>query len=514
MSTTMNEIGMALSKYKPRVSIQENITISNYYYLHRDFNDFNSNCLYVCKSSQLPDDINNKDVVNLLIILDIPLPTYLQWWDKYNLILLEENKCSIYSLLEKLQDLINMNSILNHLTKSLIEGISKNLSLDELTAIAYNYLENPIIITNSSRYLCASYTGPNDINEPIWQNHISTGYAHTDYLKNIYYDLNFRQSISFFNQPIMVDYHDVMNHRMLISSLKRENFNLAHIYVLEVNKPFSRVDSQILNILNKILLPIVIHDHRFILTNNTSFDSLFYYLINNEKYDEKYVENYVKAFDLDLNNNLFLIYIEYLSNMDSFEQLKYRYDVLSRVFYNHYIYFYKNKIYIMYKGSKNFKEDENNFLVQFLKENNLKAGISQPFSDLKDFKNACFQSKNAILIGSKINSNKYIYYFNDYMIYNLVFTFISHDNMNDLIDISLMDFIKENNEEFVDTLKVFCENNGDMQKTSTDLHVHYNTLKYRLQKIKDLYSFDIFDNNFIINLKLSFLALDFLENKI
>ena len=111
----------------------------------------------------------------------------------------------------------------------------------------------------------------------------------------------------------------------------------------------------------------------------------------------------------------------------------------------------------MYKGSKNFKEDENNFLVQFLKENNLKAGISQPFSDLKDFKNACFQSKNAILIGSKINSNKYIYYFNDYMIYNLVFTFISHDNMNDLIDISLMDFIKENNEEFVDTLKVFVK---------------------------------------------------------
>ena len=40
--------------------------------------------------------------------------------------------------------------------------------------------------------------------------------------------------------------------------------------------------------------------NNFILTNNTSFDSLFYYLINNEKYDEKYVENYVKAFDLDL----------------------------------------------------------------------------------------------------------------------------------------------------------------------------------------------------------------------
>lgn len=514
MSTTMNEIGRSLSKYKPRVSIQENITISNYYYLHRNFKNFNSNCLYVCKSSQLPEDINNNDIINLLIILDVPLPTYLQWWDRYNLILLEEDKCNIYSLLEKLQDLINMNSILNHLTKSLIDGISKNLSLDELTAIAYNYLENPIIITNSCRYLCSSYTNYDDINEPIWQSHISTGYANIDYLKNIYYDLNFRQSISFFNQPIMVDYHDIMNHRMLISSLKRENFNLAHICVLEVNKPFSKIDMEIINILDKILLPIVIHDHRLILTNHTPFDPLFYYLINSEDYDEEYVDNYIKTFDLDLNNNLFLIYMEDLSNIDSFQQLKYIYDVLSRVFYNHYVYFYNNKIYIIYKGGKNLKEDENNFLRQFLRENNLKAGISQPISTLEDFKNACLQGKKAISIGSKINNDEYVYYFNDYMIYNLVFTFISHDNMNDLIDISLMDFIRENNTEFVDTLKVYCKNNGDMQKTSAELHVHYNTLKYRLQKIKDLYSFDIFDHNFIVNLKLSFLALDFLESNI
>ena len=106
MSTTIKEIGRLLSKYKPKVLIQENLTISNYYYLHRYFKDFNSNCLYVCKSSQLPKEINNINITNLLIILDAPLPTYLQSWGKYNLILLEENKCNIYSLLEKLQDLV------------------------------------------------------------------------------------------------------------------------------------------------------------------------------------------------------------------------------------------------------------------------------------------------------------------------------------------------------------------------------------------------------------------------
>lgn len=512
MSATMNEICKSLSKYSPRVSIQENLTISNYYYLHRDFKDFNSNCLYVCKSSQLPKEINSNNIINLLIILDIPLPSYLQWWEKYNLILIDENKCNIFSILDKLLYLINMDTILNHMRKELIDGISKNLSLDELIKISYNYLKNPIIVTNASSYVCASFTGDKNFDEPIWEEHINTGYAKSSYLKNIYYDLNFRQSISFFNQPIMVDYHDTMNHRMLISSLIREKFNVAYIYVLEVNKPFSKIDIEILSILNKLLLPIIIRDNRFILTNNTYFDPLFYYLIDMENCDENYINNYIETFNLDLSDDLFLIYIEDLSNINSFEKFKYFKELLSRIFYNHYIYLYNNKIYILYNGGTDLKNDEYNFLTQFLKENNLKCGISQNFISLEDLKNACSQGKKAISIGSKISCDKYIYYFSDYMINNLAFTFISHYNMDDLIDISLISFINENNEEFVNTLRVYCNNNGDMQKTSNELHIHYNTLKYRLQKIKELYCFDIFDSNFTLKLRLSFLALDSLQN--
>lgn len=510
MSTTIKEIGKLLSKYKPKVLIQENLTISNYYYLHRYFKDFNSNCLYVCKSSQLPKEINNINITNLLIILDAPLPTYLQSWGKYNLILLEENKCNIYSLLEKLQDLICMDSILSHMTKNLMECISKNVPLSDLLRIAYKYLENPIIIVNSCNNVCASFIGDSDINEPIWDEHITKGYTDANYIKSIYYDLNFRQSISFFNQPIIVDYHDTMNHRMLISSLIKEKFNIANIYVLEVNKPFSKIDIEILNILDKLLLPIVLRNSEFLLTNNTVFDSLFYYLINHENFDKDYVDSYIETFNLDLSDNLFLIYIEDLKDINSFEKLKYLNSLLSHIFSNHYIYFYKNKIYILYRGCKDFKDDEKNFFIEFLKKNNLKAGISQCFSSLKEFKNASLQGSKAIFLGNKIDYNEYIYYFSEYIVDNLVFSFISHFNMDDLIDINLMNFINENNKESVDTLRVYCSNNGDMQKTSSELHIHYNTLKYRLQKIRDLYCFDIFDTNFIIKLKLSLLALNFL----
>lgn len=514
MSTTMNEIGKYLLKYKPRISIQENITISNYIYLNDKVSDFNPNCLYVCKSSKLPQDINSKDIINLLIVLDGPLPTYLQWWNKYNLILLDENECNIYVLLEKLQDLINMDIVLNHLTKKLIDGISKHLSLNDLISIVYDHIKNPIIITNTCGYLLASYYGNTNLNEPVWEEHIATNYAGVNYLKNIYYDLNFRQSISPFNQPIIADYTDIMNHRMLISPLKKDNFNVAYIYVLESKGSISKIDIKILEILNKILLPLVVNDRRIVLSKQSSFDYIFYYLINCESYDENYIESYIKVFHLDLSDNLFLIYIEKLDNINSYDKLKYLYDILSHIFHNHYIYFYDNKIFILYKDGKKLKDDEYNLLIRFLKENNLKAGISQPFSNLKDFKNACYQGHKAINISAKLNSSELISYYNDFITNNLVFTFIKDNNMNDLIDINLMDFISDNNDEFVQTLKVYCENNGDMQKTSAEIHIHYNTLKYRLQKIKDLYSLDIFDSNYILKLKLSFLALDFLQNKV
>lgn len=513
MSTSMNEISKALRTYKPKVYIQENITIANFYYLHDELKDFNSNCLYVCKSSQLPDKIVSDSLINLLIILDKKLPTNILLWEKYNLILLDDNKCSIYTLLENLQDLINLDTVLNHFVKTLIEGISNNLTLNKLIEIAYEYLENPIIITNASNHICSYFTGNTNIDEPIWEEYIAKGFAPSSYLKSLYYDLNFRQSISIFNQPIVLDYFSTMNHRLLIASCIKEGFNIAHVSVLEVNKPFSKIDIEILNILNRILIPKIIIDKRFLIANNTPFDSLFYYLMNTLELDKNYIRSYLDNLNISLSSNLYLICIKDLSNFDSFEKIKYLYNYLTQIFSNHYVYIYSYRIYILYNGRENeyLKEDEENLLNKLLKENNLKAGISNCFYDLEELKIASQQAMQCIKIGDTIESYKYIFYYEKNIINNLIFSYITDNSINDLLDLRLKNFIVDNNEELINTLKIYCNNNGDMQQSSHDLHIHYNTLKYRLNKIKDLYSFDIFDVDTILKLKISFLALDFLK---
>ena len=48
-----------------------------------------------------------------------------------------------------------------------------------------------------------------------------------------------------------------------------------------------------------------------------------------------------------------------------------------------------------------------------------------------------------------------------------------------------------------------------MALTSDKLHIHYNTLKYRIRKLTDLTGLDLSENNLLFRLWLSFLTVDY-----
>ena len=98
------------------------------------------------------------------------------------------------------------------------------------------------------------------------------------------------------------------------------------------------------------------------------------------------------------------------------------------------------------------------------------------------------------------------------MLTDLVYEFLINENTDNIIDLNFKEFINSASEEYLDMMKLFVDNNGNIKKTADELHVHYNTLKYRLSKIRDEYCIDFEDLNYIIKLKLSYIALDFISN--
>ena len=54
-----------------------------------------------------------------------------------------------------------------------------------------------------------------------------------------------------------------------------------------------------------------------------------------------------------------------------------------------------------------------------------------------------------------------------------------------------------------ETLTIYLKNNQDIIQTSKQMHIHYNTLKYRLKRITEQTGLDLLDSQTVFRLQLS-----------
>lgn len=114
----------------------------------------------------------------------------------------------------------------------------------------------------------------------------------------------------------------------------------------------------------------------------------------------------------------------------------------------------------------------------------LAIGISKETKDLKDIKIAYNQSKEIL----KLSDDK-IVYFDDYPNFEILFSLVSNSQSKDTL-MKLINTIKsydrKNNQELLITLQEFVNCNFVRNKTASNLHIHTETLRYRLKKIEEI----------------------------
>lgn len=514
MSVTFNEISTKLSSKNPIVLIRKNINISNYYYIEDNFDNLNSYSLYICKLSNFPKEFYSNKIINFLIIVDINIKYDLFQLKNCNIIILENNTINLYKLLENLQDIINVNSDIIASSNSIIDAISQNKSIDEIIKILQHYLQNPVIISNSANYLCC-YSGDNYSNDTIWENYINHNYPDPYYLDKLYHDINFAQSLTDESNSHIIDYLDIMEHRILTSPIKINNLNRGYIYVLEANKPFNKEDIRVLNILSKILPPSIINDNRFTYSESSQIDSIFYYLLSCDNIFPHFLEATCEILNLEIDSNFFLLNINCFSEEVNVEKLREMYNLIKSIFYHQLVFIYKNQICILYitrdNNPHNF-EIYSKYFLDICKNNNLIVGISDMFFNLHNIKIAYDQTLKALDYSFISNEKSSINYYSDFMITDLVYSFLINENTNNIIDLNFRKFINSASEEYIEMLNLFMSESGNIKKYADEMHIHYNTLKYRLNKIKDEYNIDFENLDHIIKLKLSCIALNFISN--
>jgi hypothetical protein len=160
---------------------------------------------------------------------------------------------------------------------------------------------------------------------------------------------------------------------------------------------------------------------------------------------------------------------------------------------------------ILYDGNiivlEEYDTDANNLnehtkLVSYLTNSSLQAGISDEFTDLENLSRYFKQAKRALQIGTEVDSNLRIFSFDNYRFDDMLIAFnntVTIDDSKSPVLLFLEKYDASHNSNLSLTLFTFLKNNRSILKSSDDLHVHKNTLSYRINKIKDLTNLD-FDN--------------------
>lgn len=150
-----------------------------------------------------------------------------------------------------------------------------------------------------------------------------------------------------------------------------------------------------------------------------------------------------------------------------------------------------------------------------MKANNLKAGISNFFRNLEDISYFYQQAVSSAALGLKLNPSASIYYFSDYYLYKMLES-CEKDNskIQFLIQPGLMRlylYDQEHGTDFMETILEFLKHPGQPANIAEVLHIHKNTLLYRMGKIKQITGCEFKEGEEYMNYNLSVKIMKYLK---
>lgn len=157
---------------------------------------------------------------------------------------------------------------------------------------------------------------------------------------------------------------------------------------------------------------------------------------------------------------------------------------------------------------KNIKKFGNKLIKDIIKEIydiSISIGIGGVAESLEDIRKSYSEAKDAVNYGYRIFGNNAITIYDDLGVYRLLCEYDNREELKKFLHpalVKLQEYDREKNNELIDTLEMYMECNLNALKTSEKLFVHYKTVLYRLNKIKELTNLEIDDRNRMLEVEI------------
>lgn len=152
-----------------------------------------------------------------------------------------------------------------------------------------------------------------------------------------------------------------------------------------------------------------------------------------------------------------------------------------------------------------------------VREAKVYTGIGSIADTVHDLPKSHKEAQEVLDVNEMSYQHNPILSFEELGIYRLLYQF-KHDNnrLKEFIPASLgrlLDYNKTNREQLIETLEMYLQCQQNVSRSADRLYVHYKTVSYRLDKIKEITQMDYDDANEMLSVQVGLKILEIMRKE-
>jgi len=480
--------------------------------LERGQKFFEESFLYIGKASSLPDTFPDNIHTNIICAADVPVPPCQRENPNINLIELS-GSTDVFSLFNEVQEILDKQAQLDLFKEKLLNCVLQDSSIQYIIELAYEFFGNPIRITDTSFNLLA-FIKDIEVDDPLWHDLAHYGYCTYDTVSSLI-SLRTIEQVHKSKAPVILT-REYFKLRRMVGNIIIDKKIVGYLTLVESEREFNENDIELASLLCDVIA-LKLQKSNFNKNNKIFlFDSFIGSLLDGEIKDNSTIEKYMKYFELQLKENLYVITINSSEADTANTPIYYIRDMLENMLEDSKCAIYNNTIVILVsRGEKICKGSqylEN--LTHFLKKSKTYAGISRCFHSILEMEKHYRQCLRAEYLGKRTDSENFLYFYEDYAVYDLLDINSRCDDLRDFClssIFSLIEYDKRNNSDYLRFLYTYIMKSKKKLDIAVSLNIHRNSINYRIKKIEKIMNVNLDNPRTIVHIFLSFKILKMLK---
>jgi len=404
----------------------------------------------------------------------------------------------------------------SEITEELLESLYSG-GLDAILETAYSVLGNPVFIRDVSHKLLG-ITKNIIIDHPFIRELIETGSFDETTVKKMkqFNRFNAAQLHGTSCAPVLINF-ETDKPNLITGPVLIGNTVVAFVSVVEHCRPFVKDDFAIIAKLCKVVSIQLQKSNTFTMSGGTQHEYFLLDLLEkNSKTSQNqlFIEQRLKNLSIKLKSNLFVVAFRVEKNLKSETELQTIAKELRQLLIGSITAVYCNHIIMLMSSdtSQPLSPFQKTSLDGFLEINSIIAAFSQCFTDITKTYKYYIQAVESIEIGKNIKVDERLFFSEELLVY---YIFRLGDKAIDLTDyihptmLRLRDYDNDNNTELFKTLYYYITHLKNAAHTLEHLHIHRNTLLYRLHKIEEIMEIDLNNSEVGFHILISFKILEY-----